>query len=322
MGIQSVCGRSVAVVALLCASALVPATAQPLAKTAEIAKRGLSASNFPQVIPLVPNVYAYEDVHVGGAITTNSLIVVTQEGVVVVDGQGTVPQTERMVAEIGKLSDKPIRYVIIASQHPDHTGGNSAFPPSATFVSHPVAQAALQKAATQPPREGGPANPPRVVVPTETVADQRVLNVGGTEIQIINLGRSHTGSDLTVYLPQQKVLFLSETYMPRMFPSMGTGYPSEWIASVGKAQKMKATWYVPAHGFVVDAKTLKAELPIFQRALKAIVAEGKRLHAAGVPVEESAQQADFGEFNGWSLREVFGPADIKRVYAELNGELQ
>lgn len=322
MGIQSVRGRAVAVVAFLCASALVPATAQPLAKTAEIAKRGLSASNFPQVIRLVPNVYAYEDVHVGGAITTNSLIVVTQEGVVVVDGQGTVPQTERMVAEIRKLSDKPIRYVIIASQHADHVGGNSGFPQTAIFISHPVAQAALQRAASQPPREGGPANPPKVVVPTEAVSDKRVLKVGGTEILIENLGRSHTGSDLTVYLPKQKVLFLSETYMPRMFPSIGTGYPTEWIGAFKKARKIKADWYVPAHGFVDDAKTLKSELPIFERALETIVAEGARLHAAGVPVEEAAKQADFGEFNGWSLREVFGPAGIKRVYAELNGELK
>ena len=124
--------------------ASVHAAAQPLVKTAEIAKRGLSAGDFPKIISLVPDVYAYEDVHIGGVITTNSLIVVTPEGVVVVDGQGTVPQTERMVAEIGKLTLQPIRYVIIASQHADHVGGNSAFPQNATFISHPVAQAALQ----------------------------------------------------------------------------------------------------------------------------------------------------------------------------------
>lgn len=316
------CGPSIFVLSILCVAVVLPASGQENAKTAEIAKRGWTAKDFPKVIPLVPDVYAYEDVHIGGAITTNSLIVVTKEGVVVVDGQGTVPQTERMVAEIGKLTAQPIRFVIIASQHPDHVGGNSAFPQSATFIAHPVAQAALQKAAAQPPREGGPANPPKVVVPTETVSDKRVLKLGETELRIEHLGRSHTGSDLTVYLPKQRVLFLSETYMPRMFPSIGTGYPTEWLAAFKKARKINATWYVPAHGFVDDAKTLKAEMPIFQRALETIIAEGKRLHAAGVPVDEAAKQASFGEFNEWSLREVFGPVDIKRVYAELNGELK
>jgi len=314
--------RFASALVVLLTAAVTPVVAQGPVKTAEIARRGLTAQDFPKVIRLVPNVYAYEDVHVQGAITTNSLIVITPDGVVVVDGQGTVPQTERMVAEIRKLSDKPIRYVIVGSNHPDHTGGNSAFPEAAIFISHPVAQAALQRAASQPPRQGGPPNPPKVVVPTETVADTRVLNVGGTEIQILNLGRSHTGSDLTVYLPAQKILFLSETYMPNMFPSMAGGFPSEWIAAVKKAEAMDATWYVPAHGFVDDAATLKAELPIFRRALETVLAEGKRLHDAGVPVDRAAMQANFGEFNSWSIREMFGPSAIRRVYAELNGELK
>ena len=306
----------------LVAAVVVPALAQAPVKTAEIAKRGLNARDFPKLIPLTASVYAYEEVHVQGAITTNSLIVVTTDGVVVVDGQGTVPQTERMVAEIRKLSDRPIRYVIVGSNHPDHTGGNSAFPETATFISHPTAQAALQRAAAQPPRQGGPVNPPKIVVPTETVADKRVLNVGGTEMQILFLGRSHTGGDFSVYLPAQKVLFLSETYLPRMFPSLASGYPSEWIAAVKKAEQMNATWYVPAHGFIDDAETLKAELPIFRRALEAVLAEGKRLHDMGVPVDQAMMQADFGEFNGWSIREIFGPSAIRRVYAELNAELK
>jgi glyoxylase-like metal-dependent hydrolase (beta-lactamase superfamily II) len=233
-----------------------------------------------------------------------------------------VAQTERMVAEIRKLSDRPIRYVIIGSSHTDHTGGHSAFPTTATFISHPVAQAGLQQAASRPPRQGGPANPPRVVVPTETVADIRVLKLGGTEIQILNLGRSHTGSDLAVYLPAQRVLFLSETFNPRMFPSMGGGYPSEWVATLRKAEALDADWNVGAHGFVDDARTLKEELPLFRRALETILAEGRRLHAAGVPVEEAMKQAKFEGFDDWSIREMFGPVAIRRVYAELNGELR
>ena len=304
------------------AIAATPVRAQAPVRTAEIARRGLTAQDFPTVRPLVSNVYAYEDVHVAGAITTNSLIVLTPDGVVVVDGQGTVPQTERMVAEIRKLSDKPIRYVIVGSVHADHTGGNSAFPATATFIAHPAAQAALQRAASQPPRQGGPANPPRIVVPTETVADMRTLTVGGTEIQILLLGRSHTGGDLTIYLPAQKVLFLSETYMPNMFPSLASGFPSEWIAALKKAEAIDATWYVPAHGFVDNAATLKAELPTFRRALETVVAEGKRLHDAGIPIDQAAMQADFCEFNNWSIREMFGPSAIRRVYAELNGDLK
>jgi cyclase len=297
------------------------AAAQGAVKTAELAKRGLTASDFPRLIPLAKNVYAYEAVHVGGLITTNSLIVVTPDGVVVVDGQGTTAQVERMVADIGKLTRAPVRYVVIGSNHGDHTGGNSAFPAGVTFIAHPTSKAALERAAAQPPRQGGPPPAP-VVVPSETVSDKRVINVGGTEMQILFLGRSHTGGDLVVYLPAEKILFMSETYLHRMFPSMAGGYPSEWIEAIKRAEQMDVNVYVPGHGFVDDAKTLKEELAVFRRAVEAVRAEGRRLRAAGVAADQAAAQAQLGEFASWSVREAMAAPALRRVYAEEDGQLK
>jgi len=265
-----------AFVALLGTAALAQAPLQ----TAEFVKRGLGLNDFPRVTKLADNVYAYEEVHVGGEITTNNLIVVTRDGVLVADGQGTPEKTARLVSEIGKLTPQPIRYVIVASEHGDHTGGNVSFPKTATFISSPYSQMNLQRASERPARGGGPS---QVVVPTETVADKRVLTLGGTEIQILLLGRSHTGGDLVVYLPAQKIMFMSETYLHRMFPSLASGYPSEWIAAIKKAQSMDVTTYIPGHGFVDSPAILKAELDTFRRSLEAVVAGGKRLHDAGVP---------------------------------------
>jgi glyoxylase-like metal-dependent hydrolase (beta-lactamase superfamily II) len=297
----------------------VPAHAQAPVQTAELTKRGLGPADFPRVIKLADNVYAYEEVHVGGEITTNNLIVVTREGVLVVDGQGTPEKTARLVAEIGKITPQPIRYVVVASEHGDHTGGNQAFPKTATFIASTASQAALQRASERPARGGGPSP---VVVPTEAVADTRTLTLGGTEIQIRMLGRSHTGGDLVVYLPATKVLFMSETYLHRMFPSLASGYPSEWIAAIKKAQAMDVSVYVPGHGFVDSPATLKAELDTFRRSLEAVLAEGKRLHDAGVAEKNAEMQAKFGEFDTWSIREMMAPRAIQRVYAELDGQLK
>src|SRR5262249_20448581 len=146
------------------------------------------------------------------------------------------------------------------------------------FISHPVAKANLERQANAPNR---PANAPKIVVPTETVSDKRVLMMGKTEIQILNLGRAHTGSDLVVYLPKEKVLFMSEVYFHHLFPALRSGYPSEWIEAVKKAQKMDVGFYVPAHGFIDDANTMKADLADFQKALETVVAETKRLYKPG-----------------------------------------
>lgn len=286
--------------------------------TAELVKRGLGPEDFPRITELADNVYAYEAVHVGGEITTNNLIVVTSDGVLVADGQGRPDQTARLVADIGRLTDQPIRYVVVASHHGDHTGGNTRFPDTATFLAHPTSQAALDEAAARPARGGGPA---QVVVPTETVSDSRTLRMGGTEIQILHLGRAHTGGDLVVYLPDERILFMSESYLHRMFPSLGGGYPTEWIEAIRKAEGMDVDVYVPGHGFVDDPATLGAELAVFRRALERIVAEGTRLHAAGVSVDDATAQADFGEFDDWSIREVMAPRAIARVYEELDEAL-
>ena len=286
--------------------------------TAELTRRGLGPDDFPRITELDENVYAYEDVHVGGRITTNSLIVVTDDGVLVADGQGRVDQVERMLAEIGELTDPPVRYVVVGSNHGDHTGGNVAFPETATFIAHPTARDAPRRAAEQPGR-GGDGTP--IVVPTEIVSDRRLLNMGGTQIQILHLGRAHTGGDLVVYLPEEKVLFMSESYLHRMFPSLAGGYPSEWIEAIGRAELMDVDVYVPGHGFVDDSATLNAELSVFRRALETVVAEGTRLYSTGVSAEDAAVQADLGEFSDWSIREVMAPRAIARVYAEMGGEL-
>ncbi len=292
----------------------------PAVQTAELTKRGLTAADFPRLIPLARDVYAYEAVHVQGAISTNSLIVVTSDGAVIVDGQGTPAQVERLVADVKRLTDKPIRYLVIGSHHSDHVGGTGAFPAGITVVSSPVSQAAMQRAATTPGRDGAP--PPKMVVPTETVADRRVLTVGGTEIQILNLGRSHTGGDLVVWLPATRVLFMSETFLHRMFPSMATGYPSEWVEAIRKAEAMNADVYVPGHGFIDDPQTLKAELGAFRRAIERVRSEGQRLRAAGVSAEAAPVAAALGEFADWSIREQMAPPAIRRVYAELDGTLK
>jgi hypothetical protein len=101
-----------------------------------------------------------------------------------------------------------------------------------------------------------------------------------------------------------------------------SAYPSEWIASVKKAEAMDVSLYVPGHGFVEDAPILKEELIEFRKAMEHVVAEGKRLHAAKVPVDEAVKQANFGPYASWSLFASQGPGAIRKVYDELDGKLK
>ena len=312
-----------AILALFASSAV----AQPVVRTADPAKRGLKESDFPRTIKVADNVYTYEDFHAGPEkFTTTNMFVVTDEGVLVADGQGSSEETKRLVEAIAKVTPKPIKYVVICSDHGDHTGGNSAFPPGVKYIVHPLSKATLDQQAehAQAPDRSGRGSVKRWTLPidAELVFAQKPLMLGTEPIQILFLGRAHTGGDLSVYLPRQKILFMSETFLNRVFPAMRSAYPSDWLKALDKAEAIKADLYIPGHGFTESGPVSKEELRTYHKALAAVIAEATRLHKAGVPVDQAVKQAKWGEYGSWTLASSQGPIAIRKVYEELDGKLK
>jgi len=306
--------------AVSCTPAPDTTPAADVIRTADPQARGYTDDDFPRVRELAPGVYSYEQLRSAGdeRFTTVSMFVVTDEGVLVADGQGSPAETRRLVETIAGITDRPITDVVVCSDHGDHTAGNSEFPPDARFWAHPTSQAVLQVTADNPIR---PDDAPPVVVPTHLVESSETLMRGGREIRILFLGRAHTGGDLVVHLPAERILFMSEAYLHRVFPAMRSAYPSEWVAMIEAAQAMDVDVYVPGHGFVDSPDILAEELETYRRAVVQVIEEAGRLHAAGLTLEEAVEQADFGELETWSLRSSQGGRALGRVYMELNGEL-
>jgi glyoxylase-like metal-dependent hydrolase (beta-lactamase superfamily II) len=291
---------------LLALFTIVPAIlgAQDPVRTADIALRGLTAADFPRVRKLADNVYSYEQIDpTKRTVTVNNLIVITSAGVLLAESQGTVDNVKRLVAEVAKLTPQPIKFVVVGSEHGDHTGGIAAFPSGVVYFAHPFSA-------------------PRIKQPTEPVADKRVITLGSTEIDVLFLGRAHTGGDLEVYLPREKVLFMSEVFSNRIFPSMANGYPVEWVAALKKAEQMDVAYFVPAHGFVDSAPVMREEERNYRLALERIIAEGTRLHDAGTSIENATAAARFEPYDGWTRAANNAFAALKRVYMELDGQLK
>jgi glyoxylase-like metal-dependent hydrolase (beta-lactamase superfamily II) len=297
--------RAVLIAALALILQSTPALhAQGPIRTGDITVRGLKAADFPRTTKLAENVYAYEQIDPSKrTVTANNLIVITSDGVLVAEGQGTVEHVKQLVADIGRLTPQPIKYVVVGSEHGDHTGGDAAFPETATFFANPFSA-------------------PKLKFHTEPVADKKTITMGGTEIDILFLGRAHTGGDLEVYLPREKILFMSEVFSNRIFPSMANSYPTEWIETLKKAEQIDPSVYVPAHGFVDSPAVLREEEHNYRLALEQIVAEGTRLHERKVPIENATASANFGMFDNWTRAANNAFAAIKRVYMELDGQLK
>ena len=318
---------------LLSVAAFAPAPLASQVRTADPAQRGVSLREFPRVIKLAENVYGYEDIRQPG-FTTVSLFVVGANGVLIADGQGSPQATQSMLDKIRTVTDRPVRWYVVGSDHGDHTAGNGVLPTDVTYIVHATSKAQLErdviaaaaanvKAAAETTASNSPRPAPRVVVvpPTAMTSDRQHVDVGGIEVEVRFLGRAHTGGDLSVYLPKAKLLFMSEAYLNRVFPAMRSAYPSEWVRTIDIALALNVSRYVPGHGFIEAPAASREELIAFRAALQAVIAEGSRLHALGLSLDEALRQANWGEYTEWLLSDQQAPIAIRRIYDELNGKL-
>lgn len=299
-------------------------TAGSQVRTADPAKRGVALSEFPRIIQLADNVYGYEEIRQPG-FTTVSLFVVGRNGVLIADGQGSAAATQTMLERIRTVTPLPIRWYVVGSDHGDHTAGNAVLPKDIRYIVHPTSRAQLVRdsvaAASSGARSG---QPPRVVMvpPIAMTGDRETIDLGGITVDVLFLGRAHTGGDLMVHLPREKILFMSEAYLNRVFPAMRSAYPDEWVRVIDRALALDVTRYVPGHGFIEEPAASREELIVFRQALLDVIAEVNRLHGLGLSQEDVLKAANWGTYAEWLLAGQQAPIAIRRVYDQLEGRIR
>ena len=287
----------------LIAATIAPSPAAAQVRTADPVQRGLQLTDFPRVVKLSDRVYGYEAIRNPG-FTTVSLFVVGDSGVLLADGQGNVAATQAMVEKIRTITPLPIRWYVVGSDHGDHMGGNAALPSGMKWIVHPTSRTVMRLDSVAP-----------------MAGAREVINLGGISVEVLFLGRAHTGGDLSVYVPRDRILFMSEAYLNRVFPAMRSAFPTEWVATVDRALAMDVSRYIPGHGFIESPAVSREELVAFRGALVAVIAEVKRLQALGLSQEDALKQANWGDYKSWFIAEQQAPVAIRRVYEEIAGRL-
>ena len=128
-----------------------------------------------------------------------ALFVVTPEGVIATDpiGERRPQAVTTYIAEIRKITQAPIRYVIYSHSHYDHIAGGKPFKDAgAIFVAHENAKTLLTARKN-----------PDIVIPDETVATTRTITLGGTSVELNWVGKNHGLDTLIIRLPREKIIF-------------------------------------------------------------------------------------------------------------------
>ena len=171
-----------------------------------------------------------------------AMFVVTPAGVLATDpiSYGRPQAAVAYVAEIRKITNKPIKYLIYSHHHYDHVAGGKPFKEAgAVVVAHRRAKERLAALKN-----------PAVVIPDQVVDSKRAIILGGTRIQLIYTGRNHSDSSLVVLLPKEKILFAVDFNSLGAVPSrlaINDSYPVEWEASLKKTLALDWERQIPGH---------------------------------------------------------------------------
>ena len=155
-----------------------------------------------------------------------SMFVVTSAGVIATDpiGYGRPEAVETYVAEIRKVTDKPIKYLIYSHHHFDHIAGGKPFKDAgARIIAHKKAKERLAG-----------LKDPATVLPDETMGDKKIIKLGATTLELHYLGLNHSDSSLLIRLPKEKIIFAVDFLPVGSLPGLAMidSYPREWEASM------------------------------------------------------------------------------------------
>jgi 2-keto-4-pentenoate hydratase/2-oxohepta-3-ene-1,7-dioic acid hydratase in catechol pathway/glyoxylase-like metal-dependent hydrolase (beta-lactamase superfamily II) len=252
----------------------------------------------------------------GGYGWSNAGLVAGDGGSLLVDTLFDLALTREMLTAMKPITDRaPITDVLITHSNGDHTHGNQLLDASVRII-----------AAKGTAEEIAHGMPPEMLAMTQTGnlgpvatryardrfgyfdfsgiklrnADQTFdrelsIEVGGRQVNLLNLGPAHTAADSVVHVPDAGVLFGGDLLFIGCTPIVWAGPIANWVAACDAMIALDAPTVVPGHGPVTDPDGIRAV-----RGYLAHVAEhAEAAYRKGLSWAEAADTIDLGEYAAW-----------------------
>lgn len=281
-----------------------------------------------QTLQLAEHVYLIPD---GGvALVPNIGIIVGSQSILVIDTGMGPANAETVLAEVRKLSDLPIKYLTFTHFHPEHGFGAQAFPDE-TILVYPEAQYRDLESKGERYRAWfvelfgddvrALLEPVRLVAPDVTFDKRAYFDLGGVPVELHHFGRpAHTGGDMVIFLPEQKVAFVGDLVPNGYFPILPDADSSVtgWLETLEDVKALGATTLVPGHGDTGNEVQIAAIRSYFETVWQ----RASALRAQGIPLADARRTLSaelIAEHPDWNEPHWINNA-VERVYAESAAE--
>ena len=256
----------------------------------------------------------FRTVHRPGA--ANSSVIVTDEGLIVVDGtcRGDGNPTW-LKQELGRLYDVPVKYVILSHDHEDHICDLHVFDDTAVTVSHARTREHIV-------REGRNTSVPDVVF-----QDEMEIHLGGKKLVLYYFGPTHSNNLIQVHFPEEGVLIapdIARAEKSLALPDFRDADIDGLIDTLGILAKLDdVELVVPGHWGPTNQQSLLEYRDYVVALRDRVLAEMK----AGASIEQILERvtmedfSDYGNFDIWFRANVISMWDKMYRYREPNRDV-
>ena len=261
----------------------------------------------------------------------NSGVIVGDDGVMVVDAQATPVMARQVIDRVAKVTDKPIKYVLLTHYHAVRVLGASAYANAEILASDTTRELIVERGKQDMDSEIGRfprlfravESIPGLTWPSITFPDQMSVWLGRREVRIMRIGRGHTAGDVVAFVPDANVVFSGDLVEYKSACYCGDAHFTDWPATLDRLAEFSARALVPGRGAALKTPSEVADgialtedfLTSLYRSVAESVAKGHSLKEA----YDAAREVMDPRFASFAIYEHCMPFNVSRAYDEANG---
>ena len=274
----------------------------------------------PQIQKIKDGIYVY----VGKEFNSNAGIVLTEDGVVLIDSGHNPTDSRAILDAVKKLTPLPVRFLIDTEPHGDHTTGHFVFSPPAVIIAHEGATDSMKQAYNPARNEKLMAGSPemraafegfRMITPQVEYRQKMTLNLGQRTFELLYLKGVHSEADTAVWLPKERVLFSASAVVVNQYNILRPFVTiPDILAAVKMMKGLNPEVVIPGHGTPGMVKIFDDS----ERYYALLVERVGKMARDGKSLDEIKKELRMPEYDGWASKDRI-PSNIDAAYKVVKG---